>query len=353
MRSLIDNNAWADQINIYFCPYQVPEKNLDKIRQIVESTPNHPNLKQRRKLILIDPAKHIADIKRLGLPPYKNSYGVWLRLFAIHDIPITPPSRRKNTNLSANQLANQVIYIDSDTLVLSTLEPLANQPIPSLALTLAPSNKFFLWIHYIDKNIYGLNTGAVVFNMLEWQKIPVQNLMIELVKENKSNLVFTDQDILNSVDRKYIQELSPKFLFFPHMINLNPALLLRLIGLRDRKFIEQYRALVNHDETVVIVDSGPVYGYHTYFQLEGNLNPYAPQWHSFFRATPFYGTWTPPLGKRAHAWVRYIPRTLRTILAALYSYHRYRIAKKIAQEFALKFRKVVVKVDPEHKYFIG
>jgi hypothetical protein len=109
MRSLIDNNAWADQINIYFCPYQVSENNLDKIRQIVESTPNHPNFKQRRKLILIDPTKHIADIKKLSLPQWRNSYGPWLRLFAIRDIAITPPpptTRCQPFNKSVSQSSN-------------------------------------------------------------------------------------------------------------------------------------------------------------------------------------------------------------------------------------------------------
>jgi hypothetical protein len=214
-------------------------------------------------------------------------------------------------------------------------------------------NKFCQWTHYINKNVYELDAAVTVFNLREWRKIPVQNLMIALMKVNKSNLTFFDQDVINSINRKYIQQLDPIFHLYAHIANLNSSLFLHLLGLSNSKLIKQLHAAVNHPETQVIIDASPVYGYQFYSQLEGNLNPYAPQWHSFFRATPFYGQWTPPLGNRVHAWTRYLPRTIRTILAALYSYLEYFRSKNIHKRRAQQFQKGINANDPEHKYFIG
>jgi lipopolysaccharide biosynthesis glycosyltransferase len=233
------------------------------------------------------------------------------------------------------------------------LEQLANQPIESLALPPSPANKFCQWTHYIDKNIYEFNLGTLVFNLQKWYEIPLQNLMTALMKENKSNLVFTDKDILNSIIRKYIQQLNPIFLLYTHLTELNLRLFFRLLGFNDQKIIKEFHAVIKHPITVAIITTAPVYGYEFYSQLEGNLNLDAPKWHTYFRATPFYGQWTPPLGNRVHAWTRYIPRILRTVLATLYSYLEYFRSKNIHKRRAKQFQKGINSIDPEHKYFIG
>jgi hypothetical protein len=233
------------------------------------------------------------------------------------------------------------------------LEQLANSPISTLALCPVTTNRYTQYSYWVDKNLYDYDSAIAVFNVEGWAKLPFLELLEQYAHITNGAATTGNQGILNAVNRKLITDLDPIYHFYPHLLGLNPALYLPLIGLRNRKFIDQETNIVKHPETAVIIDAGPFYGWKFYYQLEGNLDPYAEKWHKYLKDTPFYGECTLPSGQNLHAWVRYLPRSVRTIGAAMYSYRNYRNAKKMVQEFALKLREVAPKIDPEHKYFIG
>lgn len=104
----------------------------------------------------------------------------------------------------------KALYLDSDILVLSNIDQLYNLDISNYALAAVEDidNKNF----YRSKtSIPYFNAGVILFNISFLRKINFTHSAINFIAENKANLNYHDQDVLNALLGEYASFVSLKW----------------------------------------------------------------------------------------------------------------------------------------------
>ncbi len=199
--SLLENNTGLDRIRIFVIDDSISEENRNRLKKCVESF--------HRELVFIDGSSLMNEADAKEMQEYKGT--------------------RKNTHSFLKMLAfselpddvDRVLYLDSDTLVLGSLEPLYNVILDGFIIgmvldSLVDEKKMLIGF---DRSDPYYNSGVIYVNVREWKAGKCRKRITEHSKDHTYGTV--DQDLLNVVFKGEIYTLTAQYNFQPHHIAYN------------------------------------------------------------------------------------------------------------------------------------
>ncbi len=200
IHSLLTSNSDIEEIDIYVICDRVSDTNKNKLCEEVSS------FGDTRHLILIDGAPLVEKLKELNVPCYRNSYAANFRLFMQS---IVKPD------------AETLLYLDCDTLVVSSLKDLLEldfQGKPAAVAKESIVGEYKKHIGFEDKDSY-LNSGVIFFHIENWAKHQCSEKLLSMLKSASKIYLNPDQDYLNLILKDNSIILSPRYNLQPsHMV---------------------------------------------------------------------------------------------------------------------------------------
>ena len=193
--SLLESNRKAPRIRLFAVVDSVCEENLRRLKTMVADF--------GRELVIVDISTLRAPIRALGLPPYRGANAANARLFFTHFLPSD---------------VTRLLYLDCDTLVRASLEPLFTFCMKGAAVAAVPDA---LSVHY--KRMLGFsaqecyfNSGVLLFDVMAWKQQKVAERIEKHATTVRSAYCFPDQDLLNTALRGMIAPLPMCYNAQPH-----------------------------------------------------------------------------------------------------------------------------------------
>lgn len=150
--------------------------------------------------------------EKVCMNAYHWSFAIYLRLFIASVLP---------------QNVSKVLYLDCDTIVRKSLEPLWNIDITNYAIAgVREANQFAKdlaeTIKYDVRKYEYVNSGVLLINLDYFRKNNIEAKFIEYINENKHQIKMHDQEVINNI-------LFDKKLLLPSSYNAQFAYYLRPI----------------------------------------------------------------------------------------------------------------------------
>ncbi len=188
--SLLENNKGFSDITIHILDNAIDETNKEKIKNIAKA--------YNRTIVFYDLAALLNKLNKDFQIPPTISLTSYSRLFIS---TIIDPS------------INNIIYADSDSIILSDLQELWSLDIGENVIAgvqdhVEIANKIAINIPQDSKYI---NAGFLYLDLKELRKINAEIKMIDVVKEYNGNVNHHDQGIINKVFYGKIHHLHPKY----------------------------------------------------------------------------------------------------------------------------------------------
>ena len=201
--SLLENNKEVDSIQIYILGEKLSAANKSEFYHLAE--------RYGRTISILDATQAIMIMREIGIPPYRGAYATNLKLF----FPLFIKDDIQN-----------LLYIDSDTLVLDNLEELFSQansnfPVGMVLDSLAVKHKSI--IGFTRRDFY-FNAGVILFNVPLWKEQKCTEEIVMYACSNRAHFISPDQDLLNIVLKGKIQKLDVKYNFQPIHYRYSPQL---------------------------------------------------------------------------------------------------------------------------------
>ena len=192
MVSLFENNQ-DTSIVIYLIEDQIDNKNIRYITKIVE--------KYKNKLIVLPIERLIpADLIRAN---HRHPHTIYAKLF-----------------LQNIEEINRILYLDSDTIVCSSLEELYNIDLDEEEVVAGVSMPY----SYRLKERMGIIDypyicdGIVMIDADKWKKNRYQERCVEYINRHAGNPPMLSEGTINYICKGHIKIVSPKFNLMPHML---------------------------------------------------------------------------------------------------------------------------------------
>jgi len=190
LTTLFRNNTDIDEMTVYMAAKDVEPEHLAKLDQLAKQ--------YGRKLVYLKVDHIYQQLKDMGVASWNGSLAIWLKMFVIDSVP---------------ESVDQLLYIDSDTLVNQGLKELAEMdlgeyPVGAVIDSSSRTSKERL---HLDNPYY--NSGVMYINTRLWRRNQIQTAMLEHLKKNAANYPVPDQDLLNDFFRGRILTLSPRYNF--------------------------------------------------------------------------------------------------------------------------------------------
>ena len=98
---------------------------------------------------------------------------------------------------------DKVLFLDSDMIVTSSIEPLWKTDITNTILAASPDNHMFS-VQFANRTIYPaeyghFNAGMMLVNLVKWRSDNVKQRCLDFLGSHYDELVYNDQDVLNAV----------------------------------------------------------------------------------------------------------------------------------------------------------
>ena len=194
MFSLFENNTDIDRIRVYLVAEGLKEESLSRLREQAK--------KFDRELVIVDPTQMIETVKNLNIPTYRGSNSANFRMFF-------------NTFIDSD--VDKLLYLDCDTLVVSSLAPLLSLDMNGKAGavvrdSLTSSYKTLIGLDF-DEDYF--NSGVILIDTKVWCEKDITGKLLSHARNVRSRYCNPDQDLLNIAlrDDKYI--LPPEYNFQP------------------------------------------------------------------------------------------------------------------------------------------
>lgn len=199
--SCLENNA-AIVDKVFLLSFGIQNDNIQKFREIVSS--------YHRELILIDAVPVLKPIfARIHLDAFRGSYATFSRAFISYLLP---------------EEIDNVLYIDSDTIVDGSVEDIRNlrmfTPDKVFAAVIG-TNQYFpnnseLVLENGNKTYY--QAGVMFFDLNNWRKYQCSERIEDYVLKHSSSYTNADQTVINNViEEQLIVPLHPKFNYWGHI----------------------------------------------------------------------------------------------------------------------------------------
>lgn len=187
--SLFENNQNVN-LNISIFSSKISETNKKKIESIF--------CKYKRKLprwiTPIDLEKNLN--LKLGIS--RGSLAVYSRLFLERFF---------------DSQTKRLLYIDSDTIITSSLEPLLKQDLNGKIIGAAKDafSKYYRQNIGIKPNDAMINAGIILIDLEKWRHFNVEQKCLKYIQEKNGKVQLDDQGVLNHVLNNEIYFLDPKY----------------------------------------------------------------------------------------------------------------------------------------------
>ena len=187
MHSLFENNKALEHIRVWVAADKVSQENKEKLLQQAE--------RYGRDVVIVDAEAILQEIEGMGLQNYRNSHTTNFRLFFPK---IIAPD------------VDRLLYIDSDTLILSSLQPLLELDMQGKVAAVVRDSLTFRY-----KQLIGFAPKDMYFDVARWKEEDISGQMQRHVSEGRAKYSNPDQDILNIILQEKCLILSPQYNFQP------------------------------------------------------------------------------------------------------------------------------------------
>ncbi|WP_394523326.1 glycosyltransferase family 8 protein [Lacrimispora sp. JR3] len=182
--------------------------------------------------------------------------------------------------------AERVLYLDCDTVVLSSLKRLWETDLESYMLgavmepTIYPSMKEEIGL--LPEDPY-FNSGVLLIDMKQWRLKNAQKLLLDFYCSKSGTLFAGDQDTINGALKGQIKMLSPRYNFFTNYRYFRYGHLVRLSPVYKNVSKASFQEAKRHPVIVHYMgDERP--------WKQGNFNHYRRAYDHYLARTPWAGT---------------------------------------------------------------
>lgn len=191
MTTLFKNNQNIDELTVYVAAKDIAEEHRKKFAEL--------SRQYHRDIVYLNVDHIYRQLEEIGVKSWNGSLAIWMKMFVIDSVPDS---------------VDQLLYIDSDTLISDSLEELSqldlgNYPVGAVIDSI--SRKSNARLNLGEFPYY--NSGVMYLNVKYWRKHLIQTKMIEHLKKNAERYPIPDQDLLNDFFRGQILRLQPKYNF--------------------------------------------------------------------------------------------------------------------------------------------
>lgn len=190
--SLLENNKKLD-ITVYLIESNISETNKEYIKNIVSK---YNNVK-----LNIIPLPNLESTYNIKFKQVKKKWNVFDSFCRLYLGTILPLSVEK------------VLYLDSDTLVLNSLEELIQIDLKDnyFAAVKDCLSEGYYDLLGLDKTSVYCNSGMMYFNLKKWRDEDVEKSISSFINKKKGYIFFMEQSVMNIVCQNRILILSPKY----------------------------------------------------------------------------------------------------------------------------------------------
>ncbi|OWT33511.1 hypothetical protein BGI41_01995 [Methanobrevibacter sp. 87.7] len=195
MISLLDNNSKDfDKINIFILDDNISNDNKNKLESIVENYNANINF---INVNVIEKVEGIPPIIRDNV----SSFTTYSRLF----IPSLLPKS-----------IDKVLYLDCDSLICGSFKELWDLDIKNYSCATVydqytTGSKFIKELFNLNQDGDYYNAGFLLINLEYWRKNNIESKFLNFLVENKSKLLWHDQDVINAVLKDTILPVDLKY----------------------------------------------------------------------------------------------------------------------------------------------
>ncbi len=203
--SLLKNNTDIDEIHLHVINDDIAEENVLKIERIATQF--------GRRIEWIDGKALADDMARCHLPKFRDTYTSYMKIFAPNIILIAYPS------------AKNLLYIDSDTVVVGSLRDIPDMDLCENVLAgvyeIQTSNerkRLGISTNYV-------NGGIMLFNLHNWHKNGCEETIKKTIGDINfaKKIIYAEQDIFNILYSPLIQRLPIRYNVISRQVFLRPA----------------------------------------------------------------------------------------------------------------------------------
>ena len=189
--TLFKNNQDIDELTVYMAAKDIAQEHLDKLDLLAKQ--------YNRKLVYLNVNHIYQQLTNMGVSSWNGSLAIWMKMFVIDSVPET---------------VDQLLYIDSDTLLAGSLKQLAMMDLGGYPIG-AVIDSCSRWSNTrlnLGKEPY-YNSGVMYINVKLWRQQGIQTTMLNHLKQNVKKYPVPDQDLLNDFFRGRIYKLPPRYNF--------------------------------------------------------------------------------------------------------------------------------------------
>ena len=260
--SLLDHNREEQDIHVFILSMGLSDVTQERLKTVASLF--------RRKLTILE----LGDIKeRFSFPVDTGGFdlSIMARLFIGEILP---------------EETGRVLYLDCDTLVLSSLKKLWETDLKSFLLgavmepTIYPSIKAEIGL--LPSEPY-YNSGVLLIDMKRWKEENAQKLLLDFYCSKGGKLFAGDQDTINGALKGRIKSLSPRYNFFTNYRYFRYSHLVRLSPVYGKLTKKGFKGAKKHPAILHFMgDERP--------WKAGNFNHYRRAYNHYLSLTPWAGS---------------------------------------------------------------
>lgn len=285
--SLLENNRHLDEINIFYCDYNISKSNRKKLADLVAGFKNGT-------LQFIDAKKYHKTLKELGVKPWHGVYITWLKMLAFGDLKVkTDRVFFINGHTIINGPLDHIIELDfEDNIMALSYDCLLNEHKKTIGLS--ETDGYF-------------NCGIMLINLKKWKKERTTDLIKQHLSE-KSDYVIADQDLCNVLFKNQIKLLDVTYNFSSAYYAYDIKSLLKTNNLTPDYFYS-YEDIMESYYSPKMIHS--LFGMKGKPWEEGNDHPQRFLWNKYIAMTPWKNA-PRPAAKHTLNWTLYnwLPKPL-------------------------------------------
>ena len=278
--SLLENNQHLDEVNIFYCDYEITKENRTKLRSLVNKYKNG-------SIRFIDAKKYHKTLGELKVKSWHGFYITWLKLLAFGDLDLK---------------TDRVLFINGHTIINGPLDELVELDFEDAVMALSYDcllNEHKKTIGLSETDGY-YNCGIMLINHKKW----IKDDLTQKLKDHlmiKSDYVIADQDLCNVLFKDQIKTLGSTYNFSSAYYAYNPKTLLKINDLKSDYFYSYEEIMENYYSPKII---------HSLFGIkgkpweEGNEHPQRFLWNKYITMTPWKDA-KRPVAKRSLNWYLY------------------------------------------------
>lgn len=261
LTSLFKNNQTADCITVYLITLDMSETNKKRFNDLAEQ--------YARRIKFLDAHRIESFLERESVPRWKESYATYYKIFALQAI---------------EEDIDRLIYLDSDMLVVDSLDYLMNVDLKNNVLGMCIDS-----MPEVHKNRIGItsqfyyNAGMIVFDVKRWESKKCTSQIINHMKHIRANYPVADQDLINVV-------LSNDIFPLPIVYNVHTYfyiyrdydLIKKVYGIKQYYSEEEFSAW---KDSAVVFHCFPIMTLYPW--NKGNVHPKKDLWNDYKLRSPW------------------------------------------------------------------